>query len=93
MAQLNTSDISRALIKKGFVEDVRGDHKRYYLSVPKVKVSINTKISHGSSNIGDNLIIKMAKQIKLSKKEFIDYVACAIDRENYVEILKNQGIL
>lgn len=47
-----------------------------------------TKMSHGSSHktIGDPLLGAMAKQIGLTKKDFLHMVDCNIDQAEYEKL-------
>ena len=54
---------------------------------------LSTKISHGSSDIREDLIRVMAFQCALSKSEFIDLVKCPLSEEAYKEILEKKGFL
>lgn len=92
MATLKTKDIRKSLIYKGFIEEDR-DHKHYILIINNKKTSVFTKISHGKEEIDDGLIGCMAKQTRLSKKEFLDLVECPLSYEIYIQKLINQGII
>ena len=46
-----------------------------------------TKISHGEMEIGDPLIAKMARQLHISKADFVDLVSCKIDGEQYLSMV------
>ena len=92
MASLKTKMIDKALTKKGFVKEDK-DHHYYYYYYNGKKTSIKTKTSHGKSEIYDNLISEMSKQLLLDKDEFIRLIQCTLDGEKYKEILINKGIL
>ena len=34
---------------------------------------------------------KMAKQVRLSKKDFADLIECPLSKERYMQMMKNQG--
>lgn len=88
--ELQTRDIDRALCAKGFVKDDSGDHPRY--TYPGTLMT--TKVSHGSGNsIGDNLISLMAKQLKLTRAQFVDLVKCPMSEDGYRGELTKQGRL
>jgi hypothetical protein len=48
-------------------------------------------ISHGirGDDIGDRLLGQMAKQVRLSKKEFIELVDCPMSKEGYAQKVKD----
>ena len=41
--------------------------------------------------IGDNLISRMSRQIRLTKTQFLDFVDCTISEESYREIIQELG--
>ncbi len=84
-------DIDAALRKKGFRYDSTGDHRYYFFS----GTSIRTKMSHGAmgTSIGVDLITQMARQLRLTKKQFLDLIDCPLDEAGYREILKDQGLV
>ncbi|WP_018408464.1 hypothetical protein [Methylocystis rosea] len=80
--------IDAALQRKGFEKD-SGDHFYYiYWNLAGKKTIRKTKMSHGSSHrtIGDPLLGQMAKQIGLTKKDFLRMVDCTVDRAEYEEL-------
>jgi len=85
-------EIKRGLQRKGFREDNR-DHKFYFLYLGDKRTSVRTKISHGETEIDDGLIKLMAKQIHLTKDQFIDLVNCPLSYDEYIKILQEKGII
>lgn len=85
--------VAAALTSKGFVErDVH--HKRYHFIYQGRDVGVSTKISHGADSIGPALISQMRKQMRLaSNADFADFVECSLSRDDYVAILKSQGVI
>ena len=69
-----------------------GDHNYffYYTKVGK-KTIVRTKTSHGSREIDDNLLAQMAKQCKLSNKDFGLLVDCPLSRDEYETKLVSAG--
>jgi hypothetical protein len=85
-------DVESALKKKGF-NQTEGDHHWFvYMTIEGEKTTYRTKTSHTQKmkDIPDNLLSLMAKQCKLSKKNFLDLIDCPLSREAYEEILKEQ---
>ena len=82
-------DIDAALCKKGFRLETDGDHVCYFLRGSNVK----TKVSHGAmgDTIGTNLISRMARQLHLTKQQFLNLIDCPLDEENYRSILRRAG--
>ena len=91
-----TSDVKKALLKKGFREDVgrNRDHHYYFLYIDDDRKLIFTKISRGShKDIDDNLLNQMKKQIKLPKKQFNEYLNCTFSEEEYINYLQENNLL
>jgi hypothetical protein len=87
------ADIEKGLKAKGFSLGT-GDHN-YFLYVTKAgkKTAVFTKTSHGSKEISDNLLAKMARQVKLSRSEFDLLVDCPLDRDAYEKKLAAQNYI
>jgi len=81
------SDVERALMRKGFVESE--SHHRFFIYYSKAgrKTLVKTKTSHGHRDISDDLLSKMAQQVKLVRGEFLDLVDCPLSRDEYEEKL------
>jgi predicted RNA binding protein YcfA (HicA-like mRNA interferase family) len=81
--------IEKALQAKGFVR-LEGDHTFFiYHSVDGKKTPVRTKTSHGSSHkeIGDGLVGTMAKQCRLTGKDFKNLIDCSLSQQAYEEKL------
>jgi len=91
MVNIKVRDIVTGLIKKGFSKS-EGNHLHLIFYVNGKKTSIRTKVSHGCSEIGDNLINLMSVQLKLEKKQFIEFINCPLTFQDYLKELKKQGI-
>jgi organic radical activating enzyme len=89
---LKTKDIKLNLCKKGFAES-NADHKVFWFYIDGIRTSIKTKFSHSANEVDDNLIHLMAKQIHLTKGEFVKFVICQITEQEYIEIQKGLGNL
>lgn len=55
------------------------------------KTHINTRVSYGHREISDYLITTMAKQMKITRKEFEEFVSCKLTEDGYRDILVNKG--
>jgi hypothetical protein len=86
----SAKDIAAGLLKKGFVAR-ESDHTFYQLSVDGRKTVINTKISHGEKEIGDPLLGIMARQLRLSKRSFLELVDCPLSLLEYIRLLRENG--
>jgi len=77
------ADVEKSLLIKGFLAG-GGDHNYFFYHTKKGKKTIvRTKTSHGSREIDDNLLAQMAKQCKLSNKDFGLLVDCPLSRDEY----------
>lgn len=92
--QLKSRDVAKALKSKGF-EEIQGNHRFFiFYTCENKKSPIQTMISQGGNHdLGDDLISKMASQCKLKKREFLQLVDCALDRDKYEEKLNADGEL
>ncbi len=97
MASFNEKDVIKSLNKKGFELNKKGRHKKkhkfYNFKYQNKITNVNTHFSHDSQEINDYLIGKMAHQLNLNKDQFIDLIKCPLSEEDYIKILKGQGIL
>jgi len=89
------SKVVKSLKKKGFALSSRKRDHDYYYYTDESTSTIYTKVSRGSNykSIGDSLLGKMARQIHLDKKEFLQFVDCPLSSEMYAQILKDKGLL
>jgi hypothetical protein len=90
---LDRRNVNSVLVQKGFFEE-SGDHNYFaYRTTQGKKTTIFTKTSHGSGHkqISDDLVGKMAKQCKLTGKQFRELIACTLSREGYESLLVAAG--
>jgi hypothetical protein len=88
--------IDQSLTKKGFERSNQSSHLHYKLIIDGKITDIRTKMSMGSNykTIGDNLLSKMSKQLKMkSVADFRRYIECTYSEESYIGFLKKEGIL
>jgi hypothetical protein len=80
-------EIDAALRKKGFHRELDGKHIRYFFNA-----RIFTFISHGMKGTatGPPLILQMAKQLRLTKAQYLEFIDCTLDEEGYRAILNYQ---
>jgi hypothetical protein len=85
MSTRERDDIKTALQSKGFVADDTHHTLFVYWTMEGKKTPIRTRTSHGSSHktLGDPLLLQMAKQVKLTKKRFLELVDCTLDQRGY----------
>ena len=85
------ADVEKSLLNKGFRAGT-GDHNYFfYYSKAGKKTIVRTKTSHGSREIDDNLLAQMARQCKLSNKDFALLVECPLSRDDYEAKLMAAG--
>jgi hypothetical protein len=82
--------IASSLTKKGFRR--REDRDAYFhLYVNERKTPIFTKMSQGETEIHDGLLGAMARQLQLSKRDFLRLVDCPLTHGQYVQSLRRDG--
>lgn len=92
---VNRRVIEDALKAKGFVR-TQGDHTFFiYYSQDGKKSPVRTKLSYGTSHkdITDNLLSQMAKQCKLTNKDFRNLIDCPLSRSAYEAMLIGLGFV
>ncbi len=85
-------DAAAALQKKGF-QSRQSHHVFFHLVVDGRKTIISTKISHGEREIADSLLGMMARQIRLSRKQFNDLIDCPLSHSDYLKLLRVAGVI
>jgi len=78
--------IDSALCKKGFQRETIGKHIHYFFGEDS---QIVTHMSHGmmGHTLSANLISLMARQLHLTKKQFLALIDCTIDEDGYRAII------
>ncbi len=80
--------------KKGFIEYASGDHiflTFYHKGLP---TKIHTKLSHGSSEPGRDLLTEIRKELNLpSQKDFEDLIDCPMSLEKYTDLLREKKLI
>lgn len=79
--------IESGLLRKGFTLR-RGKDIYFHLHVNNFKTKIWTKISRGEKEIHHGLLCTMARQLKLTQREFIDLVKCPLEYDDYLAKLR-----
>lgn len=72
-----------------------GDHAFYTLHVDGQQTAIFTKLSGGTDykEYGDNLLGKMAKQLKVSKEDLFSLIDCDLDASGYRKKLSDKELV
>ena len=91
------SEVESSLLKKGFHATHAGSDHNWFIYVStngKKAIGARTKTSHGRGfDLDDYLLSQMARQVSLTKKQFLELVDCPLSREAYEQILKAAGKL
>ena len=86
--------VKGALRKKGFDENEKKDHIYFYhrWKSDGILSGIWTRVSHGSrpKDLPKGLVGEMAKQVRLSSKDFRRLVSCDMDRDEYEKVAKER---
>lgn len=95
MATLDSNKTYKSMCKKGFqeAENKGNDHKRIEFWYDGKLTRCRTKFSHNAEELNNYLIGEMAKQIALSRNEFIEFAKCTLSKEGYVTILKSKKLV
>ena len=94
MSQRDRKDIRGSLTSKGFIEE-NNDHYFYKFIYKNKETSIFTKLSKGSKykTLHQSLLSQMSKQLKLSKRQFLDFVDCDLNGKKYIQILRDEKFI
>jgi len=93
------ADIVASLSKKGFQprqqKKRKGDHDFFFFRFPNLTRPVYTKVSRGTNyrTISDDLLGKMSRQLHLTRAEFDALVDCAMEKPDYITVLKSRGVL
>ena len=83
-------EIEAALSKKGFRQDAT-HHLYWHFFLDGKKTTVNTFFSHGATEIYGGRINQQARQLNLSKKQFLEFIECRLDEAAYQKILLDGG--
>ena len=67
-------------------------HKYGWLIINGKKI-LRVHFSHGRGNIPQQIANKIRGQLKLSNKNFENLIKCPLDYEEYIQIIKDKGML
>lgn len=87
-------DIESALMAKGFDKEQARKHVFFiYLDEDGKQTAIRTHMSHqaGSTEVSENLLGKMAKQVKLQSQDFRRLIDCPMSKGEYAARIRNNG--
>ena len=89
MSTLKARQVEKALITKLDFEQ-RDSHHRIYRLYLDGRLVARTFVSHGQRELTSYHIGQMAKQMRLSRREFLDAVECPLDREAYHTLIRQR---
>jgi predicted RNA binding protein YcfA (HicA-like mRNA interferase family) len=92
VAPIKAREVESALLKKGFELDQR-HHRFFFLVVDGRSSGIFTRISHGHEDIGDKILGRMARQMKIKRRELDEFVSCSMSGNDYLARLRAGGVL
>jgi hypothetical protein len=93
MGPRRVSDISRSLLKKGFIQIKGRDHQTCQLCIGGEKMSIVTHYSHGAKECDDYILGQMARHLMLTRAQMNDLIDCQMSGGEYVEMLRRLGVV
>ena len=76
----------------GFVCEYRKDIW-YFHVVDGGRTGIRTKMSHGEEEVGENLLHKMARQLRLTRRELDCFVDGTLTQAEYITKLRTKGAI
>ncbi len=89
MSTLKVRKVEKALTAKLDFQR-RDSHHRIYRLYLDGRLVARTFISHGQRELTDYHIAQMAKQMRLSRREFLDAVECPLDQEVYYTLVRQR---
>jgi len=89
MSTLKVRRVNKSLTTKLEFERHDSHHRIYRLYLDGQLVA-RTFLSHGQRELTDFHIGQMAKQIRLSRQEFLDAVECPLSREAYYDLVRER---
>lgn len=82
--------VRSGLEAKGFVADEQRRHIiLLYVDLEGRKTTARTLLSHksGGTDVDDKLLGQMARQVSLSRADFLDLIDCPMSRETFDQII------
>jgi hypothetical protein len=88
MSPRSIRTVVSALLKKGFIEENSGGHRKLRLWIDGNSTKIYTFYSHGANECDDYILGRMAKHLRLTRAQFDAFIDCTLSMEAYIEILR-----
>ena len=90
----STSELRRALEKKGFRSIEGAGHTKFVLVVDGTVQSIWTVVSRSKYDISHNLHSSIARQLRMPNPAYLRrYVECSLSEEDYLSMLRERGVI
>ena len=89
MGTLKVRQVEKALVTKLDFERRDSHHRLYRLHLDGQLVA-RTFVSHGQRELTSYHLGKMARQMRLSRREFLDAIECPLDREAYYTLIRQR---
>jgi len=86
---MKTRNVDRTLVRKFGFEKIETHHHVYRLWIDG-QLAARTFISHGERELSRFHVGNMAKQMHLSKTQFVDAVECPLSQEAYYRLLRER---
>jgi hypothetical protein len=89
-------EIASALLKKGWRRERDGNHTWYtFLIRDGAEFSVHTLMSHNISGktVSRSLMARMAKQLHLTNRQFLNFIDCRLSEEDYRKLLSDREIV
>ena len=88
-------EVEAALDNKGFRKSNASHRYFIYYTTSGKKTTVRTMTSHGSGrqDISSELMSRMARQCKISNRDFADLVTCPLSRDEYERKLYQRSVL
>lgn len=90
MVSRSSRDIESALLRKGF-RFADSHHKFLRLFRGTEPQPVQTFLSHGSKEYGDQLLAQVARQLHLTKAELLRLIDCEMSGEDYMTLMLERG--
>ena len=86
-------EIEKGLLNKGFVKVDTHHHRFIYQTITNERTAVFTKTSHSHTDLSNDMIGQMARQCRLSRKQFDALIDCSLTREAYEEQLRQENAI
>lgn len=89
MTSRSVPAIEHALLHKGFTRQ-DSHHRLQLLLDDQGRQIVRTRLSHGITEYGDDLLAQVARQLRLTKRELLDLIDCRTSGDEYLLLLRER---